>query len=290
MVISEAVRAAAAELNENARFEAELIVMHVTGITRTQLVTDGKKELSTDEEGQIKEITIRRKKGEPLQYILGECEFMSLPFRVREGVLIPRSDTETLVETALDMIDSKLKKNADSIKLLDICTGSGCVGISIAHYRKNVSALLLDISDIALETASENIVVNNLSDRVKAEKKDILSQCPIGRYDIIVSNPPYIETSVIDTLQTEVKDHEPHLALDGGEDGLLFYRRITEIAPMLLNDGAILAFEIGFNQGEAVKTLMEKSFEDVRIVKDLCENDRVVVGTLKNAEKEGKTE
>lgn len=276
MVISELVRETAKSLSDNARFEAELIVMSAVGINRTQLVLDSRRDVTEEQCERVSEMVNRRQSGEPLQYILGECEFMSLDFYVESGVLIPRSDTETLVEAVIEKTDEN--KN---MKILDICTGSGCIGISTAHFRSSAYVDLIDISDKAIEIAKKNIVRNNVQSRVKVQKMDILNEYPSEKYDIVVSNPPYIETEVIDTLQTEVKNHEPRLALDGGEDGLIFYRRITEIAPEILKKGGMLAFEIGYNQGKAVSALMEKNFCDVRIIQDFSKNDRVVTGILK---------
>lgn len=276
MVISELVRETAKSLSDNARFEAELIVMSAVGINRTQLVLDSRRDVTEEQRERVSEMVKRRQSGEPLQYILGECEFMSLDFYVESGVLIPRSDTETLVEAVIEKTDEN--KN---MKILDICTGSGCIGISTAHFRSSAYVDLIDISDKAIEIAKKNIVRNNVQSRVKVQKMDILNEYPSEKYDIVVSNPPYIETEVIDTLQTEVKNHEPRLALDGGEDGLIFYRRITGIAPEILKKGGMLAFEIGYNQGKAVSALMEKNFCDVRIIQDFSKNDRVVTGILK---------
>ena len=276
MVISEFVRETAKSLSDNARFEAELIVMSAVGINRTQLVLDSRRDVTEEQRERVSEMVKRRQSGEPLQYILGECEFMSLDFYVESGVLIPRSDTETLVEAVIEKTDEN--KN---MKILDICTGSGCIGISTAHFRSSAYVDLIDISDKAIEIAKKNIVRNNVQSRVKVQKMDILNEYPSEKYDIVVSNPPYIETKVIDTLQTEVKNHEPRLALDGGEDGLIFYRRITEIAPEILKKGGMLAFEIGYNQGKAVSALMGKNFCDVRIIQDFSKNDRVVTGILK---------
>lgn len=276
MVISELVRETAKSLTDNARFEAELMIMKALGISRTQLVLDGRNAVTEEQCEKVSQMVKRRKTGEPLQYILGECEFMSLGFYVESGVLIPRSDTETLVETVLEKTAEDKK-----LKILDICTGSGCIGISTAHFRSNAYVDLIDISDKAIEIAEKNIIRNNVQSRVKVQKMDILNEYPSEKYDIVVSNPPYIETEVIDTLQTEVKNHEPRLALDGGKDGLIFYRRITEIAPEILKKGGILAFEIGYNQREAVSALMERNFGDIRVVQDFCKNDRVVTGILK---------
>ena len=262
MVISEFVRETAKQLGDNARFEAELMVMSVMEMNRTQLVLNGKLPVMPQHTYRMNKMIERRKKGEPLQYILGETEFMSLDFFVREGVLIPRSDTEILVETVIDKIGDK------KTTVADICTGSGCIGISIAHYKKNTDIELFDISDIALETAEKNIKRNNVSDRVKLYKMDILNEYPKKKYDVVVSNPPYIEKAVIETL-------------DGGEDGLVFYRRITKTAHNFLKKGGLLAFEIGYNQGESVRGLMQNDFYDTEVIKDLNDNDRVVIGKLK---------
>lgn len=276
MVISELVRETAKNLADNARFEAELMVMKALNISRTQLVTGGRQEITAEQCKRISKMLERRLRGEPLQYILGECEFMSLDFYVESGVLIPRSDTETLVETVLEKTDKSRK-----LKILDICAGSGCIGISIAYFRPDVYVDLIDISDKAIEIAGKNIARNNVSDRVKVQKMDILNKYPEEKCDVVVSNPPYIETDVISALQTEVKDYEPHIALDGGNDGLIFYRRITEIAPEFLFKGGMLAFEIGYNQGKAVSALMKKDFSDIRVIQDFNKNDRVVSGILK---------
>ena len=272
MVIDVLVRYVASMLTDNARFEAEQIVMHVLGIDRTGFITDSSRAVTDDEMRIINETAARRAGGEPLQYILGETEFMSLPFKVNRATLIPRSDTETLVEHVLEYMNGK------ACEILDIGAGTGCIGISLAYYNKNARVTEFDINADALNTARENAEINGVSGRTKFIKADILNEIPDGAYDIIVSNPPYIETAVIGTLQTEVKDYEPISALDGGEDGLTFYRRITEIAPKMLKKGGLLAFEIGYNQGEIVKKLMGKNFKDIRIIKDLCGNDRVVSG------------
>lgn len=274
MVISELVRETASRLKDNALFEAELMVMSALKINRTQLVLRGNTGVESGQISAVSDMVKRRLGGEPLQYILGETEFMSLDFYVESGVLIPRSDTETLVEEVLDKISG-------GAKVLDICAGSGCIGISIAHYKPDVTVDLLDISEKALNVARKNIICNNVGDRVKVIKTDILKEYPNKKYDAAVSNPPYIETEVIETLQTEVKNHEPRLALDGGADGLEFYRRITEIAPEFLDKGGILAFEIGYNQSERVFSLMERSFENIKVIRDLNNNDRVVTGILK---------
>lgn len=274
MVISELVRSIASELSDNALFEAEQIVMSVMGMSRTELVLGSKIEINEEAKERAEEMLARRKSGEPLQYILGECEFMSLDFYVERGVLIPRSDTETLAETVLDMIGKRKS-------VIDICSGSGCIGISLANYNKDITVTLADISDKAIGVSEKNIGRHNLTERVKTVKLDILKEYPEGKYDVLISNPPYIESSVIQDLMTEVRDFEPRLALDGGEDGLTFYRHIADIAPKILNKGGIIALEIGYNQGNDVKALLERDFFNVQIIKDLCGNDRVAAGELK---------
>lgn len=272
MVISELVREIKKELSDNAAFEAAEIVMFTLGIDRTSLLLCGKNEVSETDAEKAFSLARRRRSGEPLAYILGFAEFMSLTFEVNGATLIPRSDTETLVEYVLE------KARGRRIRLLDIGTGTGCIGISIAKYHGDTVLSLADISRKALETAAVNAERNG----VKAElmRLDILNELPRGVYDIIVSNPPYIKSGVIPTLQTEVKDHEPVTALDGGEDGLVFYRRIAGIAPKLLNKGGMLVFEIGYDQGESVSEIMKKSFCGVEVIKDLCGNDRVAGGVF----------
>ena len=205
----------------------------------------------------------------PLQYIIGETEFMGLPFKVNSNVLIPRQDTETLVEEAL-------KVAKPGMKVLDMCTGSGCIIISILHHGKDLEGFASDISRAAINIAKENARLNHVA--VSFETSDLFTNIN-GRYDMIVSNPPYIRTEEITKLMPEVKQFEPYDALDGKEDGLFFYRRIIEEAGSYLNLNGHLLFEIGFDQGEAVSELMEQAgFKNVCVVKDLSGNDRVVAG------------
>ncbi len=269
MVIRELVIELKSKLKENPEFEAREIVMSVMNITQTELVINSANLVSNSQYKEALSILSRRLKGEPLQYILGKSEFMSLPFELNRDTLIPRSDTETLVEEVIKHIGKR------SLRVLDIGTGSGCIGISIAKYTP-AKVTLADVNVNALKMAKHNAKINNVE--VDAINIDILKEIPKGTFDVIVSNPPYIRTDVIDNLQTEVKDFEPSLALDGGEDGLMFYRRITEIAPEILAKDGILAYEIGYDQGEAVKELMSSHFSNVKIIKDLCDNDRVVIG------------
>lgn len=272
MVISELLAYVRNSLEDNAAFEARQIVMRAAGMTEQEFIINAKNEANAETVKLSEQMLTRRKKGEPLQYILGTAEFMSLEFEVNDATLIPRADTETLAETVINEIGDK------KAAVLDIGTGSGCIGISAAKYS-GAEVTLADISPRALDTARRNAGKNKVD--VRFLEIDILNSVPEGRFDAVVSNPPYIETEVIRTLQREVRDYEPISALDGGHDGLVFYRRITQIAPGLLNPGGFLAFEIGYNQGEAVSGLMRKDFDSVRVIKDLCGNDRVVIGYLK---------
>lgn len=251
--------------SDNPELEAKILTAFAAGKDMSYIIFHPETEVDED---LINDLACRRQNGEPLQYIVGTAEFMSLEFAVNENVLIPRADTETLVEYLVDEIGDR------SVSVLDIGTGSGCIGISIAHYCKNAHVSMLDISKKALETAKKNAALNN----VDAEfcNMDIMREYPDKKFDIIVSNPPYIRPEVIETLQTEVREHEPRVALDGGADGLIFYRRIADIAKKLLNDGGAAAFEIGYDQGKAVSEIVNLYFGKHGLIKDLCGNDRVI--------------
>lgn len=226
-----------------------------------------------DEEAVLRyeEMLEKRKMHIPLQHITGSQEFMGLEFLVNEHVLIPRQDTECLVE--------RVMKYAEGKSVLDVCTGSGCIIISLSKLMKLKSATALDISAEALNVAREN--AKRLNAEVRFIESDLFSQIH-EKYDIIVSNPPYIPTQVIEELMEEVKYHDPMLALDGKEDGLFFYRKIIEQSLQYLNPGGMLFFEIGHDQGIAVSELMrQQGFSDVCIEKDLAGLDRIVYGTAK---------
>lgn len=225
-----------------------------------------------EEEFKEYEIAVKKRAEHvPLQYIIGESEFMGLKFKVNSNVLIPRQDTETLVEETL-------KVTAPGMKVLDLCTGSGCVIISILHNVHDVEGYAIDISKQALLVAKENAKLNNVS--VNFERSDLFENV-MGTYDVIVSNPPYIKTAQIAKLMPEVCGFEPVEALDGKEDGLFFYRKIiAECRDYLSSQGRIL-FEIGYDQGDAVsKMLQDAGLADVRVIKDLARNDRVVTGRV----------
>ena len=212
----------------------------------------------------------RRKLKEPVAYITGEKEFMGLSFYVDKNVLIPRPDTEILAEYAIENCHGKI---------LDIGTGSGALSVSIAKLGKDVSVSALDISEEALKVAEKNALSNEVS--VNFFRSDILSDELTEKYDAIISNPPYIRSDVVLTLEENVRDYEPSTALDGGCDGLIFYRIITKKAYDALNSGGILAYEIGFDQGKDVSDIMKPLFDDVKVLKDFAGNDRVVTGIKK---------
>ena len=272
MVIGQLRSEVRKQLGDNGH-EADWIISHVTDMSQADFVLHPR-EVTDAELEEIKEIVKKRNSGMPLQYILGETEFMGLKFLVNELTLIPRADTETLVETVISKIGKK------KLKVLDIGTGSGCIGISIAKLCKNTEVTLLDYSDGILSVAKKNAELNGVD--VKLEKCDILEEIPEGKYDIVVSNPPYIETETIFSLDNIVSSYEPVEALDGGFDGLMFYRRIIEIASDILGEGGLIAFEIGYNQGEeVVEMLKEEGFSGVKLKQDACDNDRVVIARLK---------
>ncbi len=209
-----------------------------------------------------------RLKGVPVAYIVGEKEFMGLPFKLNEDTLIPRPDTECLVEKIVE------KNTFSSPRILDLCTGSGCIGISLTNFIPSSFCDLTDISEGALIMADENARLNDVKNRTEVFKLDVLNDGIPKGYDIIVSNPPYIESDIVPTL--EVSRFEPFRALDGGADGLDFYRVIVKKAYEALDKGGMLALEIGFNQGESVKELC-KDFSSVELFKDYGNNDRVII-------------
>ena len=242
-----------------AKIDRNFYYMHMNDeITQEQLV-------------EYESVLKKRSEHIPLQYITGETEFMGLPFKVNSNVLIPRQDTETLVEEAL-------KVAKPGMKVLDMCTGSGCIIISILHHGKALEGYASDISRHAINVAKENAKLNQVA--VSFETGDLFDHIK-GKYDIIVSNPPYIRTEEIAKLMPEVQNFEPFNALDGKEDGLFFYRKIVEQAGDYLNSGGHLLFEIGHDQGQEVSELMvQAGFKDVRVIKDLAGKDRVVTGGL----------
>ena len=256
---------------EDADLDAWYLLEYVTGVSRAMYFLDMARELSQEEETRYLEFIMVRTKHMPLQHITGVQEFMGLEFKVNEHVLVPRQDTEVLVESVLDILEPKMR-------VLDMCTGSGCILISLLRLCgfSDICGVGVDISKEALEVARKN--AEKLGVDAMFLHSDLFSAVE-GQYDVIVSNPPYIRTSVIEELKEEVKFHDPYIALDGKEDGLYFYRNIVEKSTQYLKKGGKLFFEIGHDQGEDVSTLMrEAGFSNVTVKKDLAGLDRVVFG------------
>lgn len=251
--------------------DAWYLLEYVTGLGRADYLLDPKREIPVEQAVQYQELIQKRSLHIPLQHLTGSQEFMGLSFSVNEDVLIPRQDTEILVEEAMKYIHP-------GMRILDLCTGSGCILLSILKLVPQVSGVGADISEPALRVAERNR--ESLGVQAELIQSNLFGQVR-GTYDCILSNPPYIPSHVVDTLMEEVRDHEPRQALDGREDGLYYYRRITEQSPAYLNPGGMLFFEIGYDQADAVSGLMEKAFENIHIVKDLAGLDRVVYGSRK---------
>ena len=257
---------------ESASLDCRLLLCKFLGVDKVYLITNSDREI--DDLSEFDALVKRRLNHEPMQYILNHAEFMGLDFYVDENVLIPRPDTEILVEKVISHFGET------SFEFLDIGTGSGCIPISILANCKNACGISADISEKAIDVAKKNAESNKVTERLDFINIDILNDFPEGKFDCIVSNPPYIESEVVETLMPDVREFEPHLALDGGADGLTFYRRIADKGYDSLKDGGLLAFEIGYNQGESVSRIMnEKGYRNTEVIKDIAGNDRVVVGT-----------
>lgn len=258
---------------EEAALDARLLLEYICGTDRNTLLVHGDREVSSQERQAYDRVIARRCQRVPLQQILGCQEFMGLEFAINEHVLVPRQDTEILVEEVL-------RELQDGMRILDLCTGSGCILISLLRYSNGCQGVGTDISPMALEVARENgeKILGSEGGYTFLES-DLWGKVE-GRFDVIVSNPPYIRRGEIDTLMPEVKDHEPRLALDGGEDGLDFYRRIVEESPAHLYGGGRLYLEIGCDQGDAVQELLlRRGFREVNVAQDYAGLDRVVYGS-----------
>jgi release factor glutamine methyltransferase len=287
--IRELLRKAAGELgscknSDTPILDAELLLIHAlnqVGIEFDRLKLLTKPGFMVEERIAQKylELVDERCKGKPVQYIINRQEFMGLEFYVGPGTLIPRADTEILVERVLELI-----KGAEHPNIIDMCTGSGAIAVSIAKYIPDAMVWAVDISDYAAECCSINVNRFGLESRISIVKSDLFKNISEeglrGNVDVIVSNPPYIESAVIRELSINVRDYEPHLALDGGKDGLVYYRRIVEESVGFLKCNGILAFETGYDQGDKVKNIMEESgcFDNLNIEKDLAGYDRCVWG------------
>ena len=275
MNIKEAIIFGTKYLDENniseSKAKCRILLSNILNVSKEYLLVHDNDKLNLKKEMKYKEYLVRLSNNEPIQYIINKQEFMKLNFYVDENVLIPQPDTEILVEEVL----SFAKKNKQKLKILDLCTGSGCIAVSIAKYIKNAEVFASDISYKALEIAKLNAKENHV--KINFIESDLFENILENDFDIIISNPPYIETKIVETLEEEVKK-EPILALDGGKDGLDFYRKIILQANQYLKENGILALEIGYNQKEEVIKLLEKqNYKEIYCIKDLAGNDRVII-------------
>ena len=263
---------------EAATLEARELVCFATGKSREQLYRDGALYASPELERRTRELVARHLAGEPVAYLIGEWEFYGLPLDISSEVLIPRPDTEVLAQQAIAYI-----KTLGECRVLDLCAGSGCIGLAVAANAPQARVVLGEWSDGALKICRQNIRRNGLTGRVVPIQADARErpEKSLGDFQCIISNPPYIPHGDISGLDASVRDYEPHLALDGGEDGLDFYRAIAEKWKEALNVGGRLYFEVGIGQADAVLRIMRaQGFGDIQVVKDLHEIPRVVFGTL----------
>lgn len=259
-------------VSDEADIECAILLEFVMGTKRQDLFAHPDIELTKEEEDKYFSLIERRNSGEPVQYITGKTYLYGLEFICEPSVLIPRFDTEVLIEEII----KKAPKNA---RILDLCTGSGCIALCVKHEREDLTVVASDISKAALETAEKNR--KNLSLDVTFIESDMFENIN-GRFDLIASNPPYIPKEVIEGLDVKVRKFEPYNALCGGEDGLDYYRIIADKAKGYMNANALLMMETGFDQGESVSTLLrENGYENIRVIKDLNGLDRVVTAVLK---------
>ncbi|HEY1815035.1 MAG TPA: peptide chain release factor N(5)-glutamine methyltransferase [Kofleriaceae bacterium] len=252
-----------------ARLEAQLIVAHALGCTRMQLYTGFDKPLAEPELASIRELIKRRLAGEPVAYLIGEHEFWGLPLAIDRSVLVPRPDTETLVEVAKKLAPA-------ATRVLDLCTGSGAIALALAKELPAARVIATELSADAAKVARQNVAKHGFA--VEVREGDLWAPVAGERFELIVSNPPYVATAVIDTLAPEVR-REPRIALDGGPDGLAFYDRICAAARDHLEPGGVLAVEHGFDQADAVRARFEAAgLARVTVVADLGKNPRVTSG------------
>lgn len=264
----------------DAALDARFLLEEVCGTNLQTLLVFPEKKVTEEEVKQYRTFIQRRKDREPTAMILGEWDFMGLTFRLNKSTLIPEQDTEVLVETALEELKRRGLGEAP-LRILDLCTGSGCILLSLLHELRNVGGLGTDLSEEALEAARENAVRLGLQERAAFRQGDLWEPVGDERFDLIVSNPPYVPTEVIPTLEPEVRCGEPYAALDGGEDGLVFYRRIMREAAGHLKPSGIIIVESGFDEAPQIAALMQdQKLRGIRTVKDYGGLDRVVLGAL----------
>lgn len=263
----------------SARLDAELLIGHVLGLDRVKVYLNFDRPFADDELERLRPLVRRRGQREPLAWVLGEKEFYGRDFTVTPGVLVPRPDTETLIEAALGWIPAREGEDGEPVFLADVGAGTGCIGLTLALERPFLRIFELDREEAPLAATRANVARHGLDKRVAVLRSDLLAGVPASRtLDWVVSNPPYIPTRDLDGLQPEVRDHEPRAALDGGDDGLEVYRRLV---PQARRARAGALFEVGIGQAPAVAALMtEAGFVDVEIWKDLAGTERVVGGRV----------
>lgn len=258
---------------ESPKLKARLLLQYCLQMSREQLIVYDNKQVDKQYENEYNKYLNKIIEGIPLQQITHSQEFMKMNFYINENVLIPRPDTEVLVEEVI-----KIAKNIKNPVILDMCTGSGAIAVSLAKYIENAKIIAVDISKKALEVAKKNAKLNNVEEKIEFIESNLFEKIKNIKFDIIVSNPPYIRKEVIKTLSPEVKS-EPIIALDGGEDGLDFYKKITQEAIEFLKTGSSLCYEIGYDQKIDVIEIIEnaKLYEPAKCIKDLYGNDRVII-------------
>jgi len=266
---------------DETRLNVELLLAHALRCQRIQLYTNFDKPLSREEIGQFRRLFERRLNREPLQYIIGSAGFMGLQFRVDQRVLIPRPETETLVEQVMLLCSNAPPEK--TLSVLEIGTGSGNIAVSLAKFVRNIRITSIDISAQAMEVAELNAKVHEVSDRLDFRVLDVfepVDQLLLKRFDLLVSNPPYGSQEEWEQFQQEIKKYEPRNATTDGRDGYEFFRRMSELAPYLLSDGGTVAFEVGFSQADRVRRLLsEAGFFNIYVVPDLQNIPRVVIGS-----------
>jgi release factor glutamine methyltransferase len=268
---------------DSPRLSAELLISHVLGLNRIELYTNFDRPLSKPQLDRLHQLVKQAVQNEPVAYLIGRCEFYSLEFKVTRDCLIPRPETELLVERAIEFLRHRPGKQL----VCDLCTGSGCIAVAIAKNVTDTELYATDISDAALQIAIQNAQKQNVAERIKFLQGDLfeplIPQMDKCRFDLVVCNPPYVTGSEYETLERNIKDYEPADALLGGADGLEMYRKICERAEQFLKPDSALMFEIGYAQGKSVTALLEqtKLFTDAVVEKDLQNNDRIIIAHRK---------
>jgi release factor glutamine methyltransferase len=265
---------------DDPRLNAEILVSGALDMKRLDLYLQYDRIITEEELTKIRPLLKKSSTNEPIQYIQGEKEFYNVKIMVNKHTLIPRNDTEILVEKVIEFISDK------AFRILDIGTGSGCIPIAIAKERPNNLFFASDISSEVLDIARKNAGMNDISGKIKFYKWDLFKNAPArSKHDIVISNPPYISLKDYEKLDSKVKDHEPRIALTDEGDGLTFYRRINDIIEKILNPNGMLFLEIGFDQAESIKKIFNDKFEGIKIIKDYGGNDRVFIGCFKQNQK-----